>query len=133
MRKIHLLLLLMAIIPLLALQFSCATVEKKEAKEAAAEKPTPAEEAPEVSKLLGDTHKEAGITCKNCHEKMPPKDEIESTVCLTCHDNYKELTASNLDPHNSHVTYSRCTECHHMHKPSEVQCLACHEFDMKAP
>ena len=134
MKKTHLLLVLAVTIPLLLLQFSCATVEKKEAPpEKAVEKPTKAEETPVTKKLLGDIHKEAGIQCKNCHEKMPPKDDIPSSVCLGCHGNYKELTASNLDPHNAHATYSRCIDCHHSHKPSKVQCLACHEFDMQTP
>ena len=127
----------MVSIPLLVFQFSCATVEKKEAGEAppekAVEKPAAVEEAPGVKKLLADTHKSAGISCKNCHNVMPPKEELASTVCLACHSNYKELTASNINPHDAHATYSRCTECHHVHKPSEVQCLACHDFDMQAP
>lgn len=138
MKKTRLLWVLMGAVFLLAFIFSCATVEKKEAKvappEKAVEKPAAVEEAPEVSKLLADTHKAAGILCNKCHEKMPPKDDIPSSACLACHANYKELTAAlKINPHDAHVTYTRCGECHHVHKPSEVQCLSCHDFDMRAP
>lgn len=136
MKKIHSLLALAVTIPLLVFQFSCATVEKKQAEEAPAEKPVEmpaeAEEAPEVTQLLADTHKAAGNSCKDCHAK-PPKEGVSNDICLTCHADYKELVVSNLNPHKAHYTYPSCGDCHHFHKPSETQCLSCHSFDMQAP
>jgi len=151
MKRTHLLLVLAVTIPLLVLQFSCATVEKKQAEEAPAEKavempaaaeeapaekavemPAEAEEAPEAAQLLADTHKTAGNSCKDCHVK-PIKEGVASDVCLTCHGDYKELTAADINPHDSHMVYASCVECHHVHKPSENQCLSCHEFDMQMP
>ena len=134
MKKIHLLLVLAITVPLLVFQFSCATVEKKEVEEAPPEKAAAAEKAaPEAKQLLVDTHKSAGISCKNCHTVMPPKEDLPSTVCLACHSNYKEVITSEINPHDAHATYSRCTECHHLHKPSKLQCLACHQFEMQIP
>ena len=152
MKRTHLLLVLAVTIPLLVLQFSCATVEKKQAEEAPVEKadempaaaeeapaekavemPAEAEEAPEAAQLLADTHKTAGNSCKDCHVK-PIKEGVASDVCLTCHGNYKELTASKkINPHDAHMTFSSCVDCHHVHKPSETQCLRCHVFELKAP
>jgi DnaJ-class molecular chaperone len=136
MKRTHYLLVLAVAISLLVLQFSCATVEKKRAEEVppekAVEKPAGVEKAPEGKQLLLDTHKAAGKTCKDCHVK-PPKEGVSNDVCLTCHADYKIAAASNIDPHNAHMTYDRCGDCHHVHKPSENQCLRCHDFDMQAP
>jgi hypothetical protein len=136
MKRTRLLSLLAVTIPLLVLQFSCATVEKKQAEEVPVEKPavTPAEveKAPEVTQLLADTHKAAGKSCKDCHVK-PPKEGVSSDICLACHGDYKKPAASKIDPHNAHMTYASCGECHHSHKPSKAQCLSCHDFDLKTP
>ena len=136
MKRTHLLLLLAVSIPLLVLQFSCATVEKKQAEEAPAEKtvekPAEVEKAPEVKQLLLDTHKAAGITCKDCHKK-PPKEGVANDVCLTCHGDYKKLATSKINPHDAHMVFPKCGDCHHIHKPSENKCLSCHKIKMPMP
>lgn len=83
--------------------------------------------------LLADTHKAAGVECKDCHKETPPASETPTDVCLICHEDYKERAASSVDPHNAHTEFSNCGDCHHSHRTSENQCLACHSFNLKAP
>jgi hypothetical protein len=141
---------LFLIIPLLFLQVSRnATTECRaddtsvEATSAADEKPAevksttdekPAEaQKDEAEKLLADKHKAAGIECASCHKETPPAAEAPKDVCLTCHENYKDQAASYIDPHNAHTEFTRCSDCHHVHKKSENQCLQCHTFNLTAP
>jgi hypothetical protein len=83
--------------------------------------------------LLADTHKKAGIECAGCHKETPPATEAPKAVCLTCHEGYKDVAASYIDPHNAHTEFTNCSDCHHSHKKSENQCLQCHDFNIKTP
>ncbi|MGE6433926.1 cytochrome c3 family protein [Shewanella baltica] len=82
---------------------------------------------------LGNTHKNAGIGCADCHGKGKPKEAAPMFACLQCHDT-KELadTTKDIEPTNPHKnrhngTETNCNTCHHQHKPSENACLGCHE------
>jgi hypothetical protein len=141
---------------LLSLQLSCATAKKDqeyndssvtsgqaqavnetsmEVKETQATEGTSAnvEETSTGALLLGDKHKAAGVACNDCHAETLPANEVPKTVCLTCHEDYKKLATSSIDPHNAHKEFSECGDCHHSHKVSENQCLGCHSFYSKIP
>jgi fumarate reductase flavoprotein subunit len=115
---------------LILMQLSCAGVKDAGIEEAAGleEAPAVVAAAEEDSELAG-IHKSAGISCGDCHAESPPADAVLEATCLTCHDDYKELTAGTYeDPHNAHMAFRDCGDCHHVHRPSENQCLACHAF-----
>jgi hypothetical protein len=93
-----------------------------------------AEETPVVAAgFLADTHKAAGVECSDCHQEKPPASEVPTTMCMTCHEDYRDVAASAIDPHNAHVEFTRCGDCHHAHRESENQCLSCHTFSLKTP
>jgi hypothetical protein len=152
------------IIPLVFLQFSCATqkttetqpgapaslevakpapeapAKPVEAAPAKAPEATPAKtpeaapaEAPAAAQFLADKHKTSGVSCTDCHKETPPASEPGTEVCMTCHKDYQEKAASAVDPHNAHMSYTNCGDCHHGHKASENQCLSCHSFNLQTP
>lgn len=92
-----------------------------------------AEETSVAAALLADTHKAAGVECSDCHKETPPATETPTEVCMTCHEDYRDVALSAIDPHNAHVEFTRCGDCHHLHKESENQCLSCHSFSLKTP
>lgn len=120
-----------------AFLFSCAGMKEHSAKEAVAK--VPAEVAKEVSELpegalLVDKHKAAGISCNDCHAGDPNATAVTTDTCMTCHGDYNEVAASYLDPHNAHISYSNCSDCHHLHRESEKICQGCHHtFNVQAP
>lgn len=120
---------LLICIALLFLQLSCGTTE--EYREAEIHTGA-AEKVPEPL-LLADKHEAAGIECNYCHEETEPASEVTKVVCLKCHEDYKEVAASYLDPHNAHHTSTDCEDCHHAHRPSEEVCQGCHSFGLQAP
>jgi hypothetical protein len=159
MKKTSVILFLGILVPLIFLMLSCATGKKDQGGQEAAVTPEsatpaqatpakPAEETPvspsqekavEVQKppvaasFLADKHKDAGVNCADCHKETPPSVETPTTTCLTCHEDYKEKAASAIDPHNAHVTFSNCGDCHHAHRVSENQCNSCHGFNLTTP
>jgi hypothetical protein len=133
MKKKVLILMLVVMVPLLTLQFSCASVKDQSAEGMGPEVSEAVREVPEDA-LLADKHEAAGISCSDCHMEDPPADSVATDTCLTCHEDYKELAASYLDPHNAHIAYSNCSDCHHVHRESERICQGCHHtFNVKAP
>jgi hypothetical protein len=87
--------------------------------------------------MLGDKHKDAGVECKGCHLEEPPAKEVPTSVCLTCHDDFAKIASQDptdeINPHNSHMAFQECGDCHHSHEQSQDQCKACHSFDFKIP
>jgi hypothetical protein len=121
MKRRHVVMVFGVVVFLIFLQLSCAGM--KEQASAAVEL------TEEEAGLLIGTHKLAGITCGDCHSESPPAAAIPEATCLTCHEDYKDLTAGVYeDPHNAHIAFPDCGNCHHIHQPSENQCLACHAF-----
>jgi hypothetical protein len=143
------------IIPLVIMQLSCATQEKAQnqatgaaissetakpaeappvkAPEAPAEeKKAVQEEQPAAANFLADKHKTSGVSCSDCHKESTSK-EPTTDMCMTCHSDYKDKATSAVDPHNAHVSFSNCGDCHHGHKASENQCQGCHNFNIKTP
>jgi len=104
-----------------------STGETQTAKDASSEKKE------ETVKLLADTHKAGGVACSDCHKETPPAKEVPTEVCLTCHEDYKDVALSSVDPHNAHVEFTSCGDCHHSHKQSENQCMSCHTFELQTP
>jgi hypothetical protein len=105
-----------------------------EAKDGANEKAVEeVKKTDEKEVMLADKHKSSGIECSGCHKETPPATEAPKAVCLTCHANYKDNSASYIDPHNAHTEFERCSDCHHAHKKSENQCLQCHTFNISTP
>jgi len=137
MKNSHVLIVIGMIVSMLFLQLSCAGIkERKEAEAPAAledqqvdETTAAVEPAAEEAGLLAGMHESAGISCGDCHAESPPAIAVPEAACLTCHGDYRELTAGMYeDPHNAHIVYPDCGSCHHMHRPSENQCLMCHAF-----
>jgi uncharacterized membrane protein len=125
MKNRHVMMVFGAIFSLLFLQLSCAGMREPSVEEASAT----VEDAVEWTGELAGMHKLAGISCSDCHAESPPASAVPEAVCLTCHEDYRELTAGLYeDPHNAHMAFPDCGNCHHVHQPSENQCLACHAF-----
>jgi hypothetical protein len=103
-----------------------------EAAPAKAPEAAPAQ-APAAAQFLADKHKAAGVSCSDCHKETPPASEAPSSICLNCHADYKDKASSAIDPHNAHMSYTNCGDCHHAHKASENQCQSCHSFNLQTP
>ncbi|MEN6423169.1 MAG: cytochrome c3 family protein [Smithella sp.] len=91
------------------------------------------QKTPETGALLGDRHKAAGVGCVQCH-KDKPSAPVNTAVCSGCHPNVAkgETIREKLpNPHNAHMEYPACAECHHVHKPSDNQCAGCHSFNFR--
>ena len=123
------LMLFVVFITLIFLQFSCGTIQEYRTEEIATE----VEETVEEASLLAGKHQTAGIECNDCHGKTPPDSDLPEGVCLSCHEDYRDVATSYYDPHNAHYVYSSCGDCHHAHWPSQNQCMGCHNFDLQAP
>lgn len=83
-------------------------------------------------------HIAAGLNCSACHAENPPSKAADPVGCLNCHGPNDALVASTAadepNPHAvSHIGEIPCTECHHVHKPSEVFCNNCHSYDLTMP
>jgi len=102
------------------------------------------------SNLLAHAHKQAGVSCHDCHESSIPVQmeegvkyitgdfetpmktrEFSKEMCLKCH-NYNEVKAKTnfeeSNPHDSHNGDLECFKCHKMHESSNVFCAKCHNF-----
>lgn len=133
MKKMILRMMLVMVVPLLMLLFSCASMKGHPAEEVSAEEPEAVGEISENA-LLADRHEAAGISCSDCHAEDPPVAAAATDTCMQCHEDYKELAASYLDPHNAHISYANCSDCHHVHRESEKICQGCHHtFNVQAP
>ena len=85
--------------------------------------------------LLADKHQKAGVNCQGCHKESPPSKPVPTETCLTCHGDLAKLIARSskavpnphASPHIGPGETPRCDECHHVHKPSDVSCLKCHQ------
>lgn len=92
-----------------------------------------------TSQALHDVHGNAGIPCTACHQEAPPALATPDTTCVACHGTMLDgPSALSPDPHRSpHLgpgEIPACTECHHIHRPSEVTCVMCHrgfQFNVK--
>lgn len=155
MKKIQLVMMVGTVIPLLFLLFSCSAIRKHRPAEAPGGVATkaPAQARPQAKPqtkvqvkpeaqskassqktvLLAEVHKAAGVTCNDCHKGGPPYKAVPDSVCLSCHKDYNKVSASYIDPHNAHITYSSCSDCHHVHRKSVDQCNRCHTFNLKTP
>ncbi len=89
-----------------------------------------------------ERHQKAGLNCQSCHAESPPKDMVPGSKCMTCHGDLDKLVRMSskaypnphASPHLNPGEMPKCEECHHIHKPSEVSCLKCHEdFKLKMP
>lgn len=89
-----------------------------------------------------ERHLKAGLTCQSCHKETPPQAAVTGDQCMTCHGDLAKLiqksSAAVPNPHASpHISpgeQPKCEDCHHIHKPSEVSCLNCHQdFKYKMP
>ncbi|MGZ5876336.1 MAG: cytochrome c3 family protein [Bradyrhizobium sp.] len=92
--------------------------------------------------LLIEIHRTAGLKCAQCHREQPPKLVPPNTTCLGCHGDQQALASKtsaampnpHAPPHLAAGETQVCTECHHVHRRSEVSCSTCHrefEFDVK--
>ncbi len=85
--------------------------------------------------FLADTHKEAGLSCSDCHGDNKKSAGVEMDQCLSCHDSYDSLKESprtkhlEPNPHDGHFIDLDCNNCHHGHKEMENFCHQCHAPD----
>lgn len=85
-------------------------------------------------RLLIERHKVAGVVCAACHDETPDSVVPSSKKCIACHGPLTGLIVRTMhltpNPHASpHVepgATQLCTDCHHVHRPSEVTCVQCH-------
>ena len=82
--------------------------------------------------MLAERHATRNVTCTACHQTMPPKNDVKSAACETCHGNLaavaKKTDQADINPHDSHVEEAGCLECHQGHKRPRLLCDQCHEF-----
>lgn len=94
------------------------------------------------SPLLFETHHGAGLTCAQCHDERPPDRAPAASKCTGCHGDQATLAGKtsaaspnpHAPPHMAPGETQVCTDCHHIHRRSEVTCTACHRdffFDVK--
>ena len=85
--------------------------------------------APQVVPLA-NRHKDAGLSCEDCHGKGPRK-PLQTADCLGCHESYPKVAERTAklhpNPHDNHLIDLDCGLCHKGHKPQENYCLTCHE------
>lgn len=87
--------------------------------------------SPAAGQTLHERHQAAGVGCATCHAEAPPRAAPADAACTVCHGAMRSRPASGgPDPHASpHLAPDEvpaCQECHHVHRPSEVSCAACH-------
>lgn len=109
--------------------------------------------------LLIYKHRQAGLTCTDCHDRTAetakqeeemyrnkeysdPIDrrEYDAQFCLKCHESYKAVAAKTAhlkeewgrNPHESHNGELDCSVCHRVHQPSVFLCSQCHKADWKS-
>lgn len=92
-----------------------------------------------LAQALHDIHEGAGVPCAACHQQTPPEPNPPDSTCVACHGTMLDAAAGlSVDPHASpHLgpdEIPACTECHAVHRPSEVTCVVCHrgfQFEIK--
>lgn len=93
-----------------------------------------------MGQALHDVHRNAGVACEACHQETPPALTPPDTACVACHGTMLDgrQGAISPDPHRSpHLGTGEvpaCSDCHHIHRPSEVTCVMCHrgfQFNIK--
>lgn len=91
--------------------------------------------------VLQDKHGDAGVQCSDCHRNTSPEPPSH-VVCVACHGTTLEreqpVRQRGPDPHRSpHLGPGEvpvCSDCHHVHRESEVTCVMCHrgfKFDIE--
>lgn len=90
------------------------------------------------AQTLHDMHQQAGIACTACHQETPAAAAPPDATCVACHGTMLDGAQLAPDPHRSpHLSAGEvpvCSDCHHIHRPSEVSCVTCHrgfQFDVK--
>lgn len=82
--------------------------------------------------FLAERHVSRGVKCDTCHISMPPKADVKSDRCESCHGNLAKVAektdSGDINPHASHVEEAQCLECHKGHKQPQLLCDQCHEF-----
>lgn len=95
--------------------------------------------APAFAQALHDIHEGAGVECTACHQQWPPEPDPPDSTCVACHGTMLDQSSGlSPDPHASpHLAPDEvpaCSDCHHIHRPSEVSCVMCHRgfrFEIK--
>ena len=89
--------------------------------------------------FLADRHIDRGLKCENCHIGAKPDANVDMKTCLQCHGGSyaalaKKTESDDINPHDTHLGEAQCVTCHQGHKPPQLSCDNCHEFDgIKVP
>ncbi len=89
--------------------------------------------------VLFDLHKNAGLSCADCHGdllRVDDNESVQNASCMHCHGSAEamaERSDEEINPHRSHLGEIGCTVCHHGHTPSYAYCLNCHGFELSIP
>jgi ribosomal protein L37AE/L43A len=92
--------------------------------------------------LLIEAHQAKGVSCGQCHKETAARSASTNQDCTDCHGDQTSLALrtakADPNPHASpHLPQGQtqvCSDCHHIHKPSEVACSDCHrsfKFNVK--
>ncbi len=82
-----------------------------------------------TTRYLDYAHLSRGMTCETCHQTATPTARPPMQVCIDCHpDTVPAIGAKRRGstPHNAHLGFLNCFQCHHSHEPFELYCNRCH-------
>ncbi len=82
-------------------------------------------------------HKEAGISCEDCHGVKTPSKEATEEQCLSCHESRDAVAertgGDDPNPHFGHDESISCGDCHKEHEDSVLYCDDCHQWGYSTP
>jgi len=81
------------------------------------------------TRYLDYAHLSRGMTCATCHAASTPTALVAMQTCMDCHRTAVPTPVINRrdsTPHNAHIGFLNCTQCHHAHNPFELYCNRCH-------
>ncbi len=81
------------------------------------------------TRYLDYAHLSRGMTCQTCHQTATPNAHPSMQTCIDCHpDTVPAIGAKRRGstPHNAHLGFLNCFQCHHGHEPFQLFCNRCH-------
>lgn len=89
------------------------------------------------TKTVKPFHKEAGLTCEDCHGTKTPNKVATEENCLSCHESREAVEErtkkDDPNPHFGHDGSIGCNDCHKEHEMSVLYCDQCHQWGYTTP